>query len=233
MPQIFHRNINYQVKLGIVVIILLVASLAAAASLYYWGPAVTGQGIQKVQPVQFTHSHHVGGLGIDCRYCHFGVEKSSYSQVPPTKVCMNCHSQMYTDALILEPVRESWRTETPVNWIKVHNLSDFVYFNHSAHVNKGIGCAECHGRVDQMPLMYQASTLHMRWCLECHMDPVSHVRPKNEITNMAYKHPSDPSEPVVTNGRVMTDENGTTMTQADLAHKYNLQSKVSCSTCHR
>lgn len=223
MPQIFHRYTNHRVKIGIVSFLLLVGTLAVGANIWYWGPNVSGQGIQKVQPVQFTHSHHVGGLGLDCRYCHFNVERSSYAQVPPTKVCMTCHSQMYLDAAILEPVRDSYRTGLPIPWVKVHNLSDFAYFNHSAHVNKGIGCAECHGRVDQMPLMYQASSLQMRWCVECHMDPTSRVRPKSEMTNMAYEHPKSPDEKI----------EGINMTQAELARHYNVQSKVSCSTCHR
>jgi hypothetical protein len=130
---------------------------------------------------------------------------------------------MYTQEEMLEPVRESWKTDEPIKWVRVHNLSDFVYFNHSAHVNKGIGCAECHGRVDQMGLMYQANTLHMAWCLQCHFDPTSHVRPKDQITNMTYEHPTSPEEVVP----------GTEMTQAELAAHYKVQSKVSCSTCHR
>jgi hypothetical protein len=142
---------------------------------------------------------------------------------------MNCHSQMYTDAQILEPVRESWRSDMPIPWVKVHNLSDFVYFNHSAHINKGVGCAECHGRVDTMPLMYQASSLHMSWCLDCHMNPTTHIRPKNEITAMNYNHPKNANSAEIQ----LAGAGDKKISQHDLAKEYNVQSKTSCSTCHR
>jgi hypothetical protein len=132
---------------------------------------------------------------------------------------------MYTEEQMLEPVRESWRTDMPIKWERVHNLSEFVYFNHSAHINKGIGCNECHGRVDEMPLMYQAEPLHMAWCLQCHFDPTKKVRPKDQVTNMAYQHPTSPDQKMKVDGMMMT--------QADLAKHYNVQSKISCSTCHR
>jgi hypothetical protein len=229
LPQVFHRNSNQRSKIAIIVIVLLVLTAFSAANIWYWGPGVSGQDRAVVQPVQFTHEHHVGGLGIDCRYCHFNVERAGFAQVPPTRVCMNCHSQMYTDAQILEPVRESWRSDMPIPWVKVHNLSDFVYFNHSAHVNKGIGCAECHGRVDTMPLMYQASSLHMSWCVQCHMNPDVHVRPKNKITDMAYNHPGNVNDKSIEVAGA-TDQK---VSQHDLAKMYNVQSKTSCSTCHR
>lgn len=225
MPQIFHKNMNYQVKTAIVAIVLLANAAFAAAFIWYKSGNVSGQGNQVIQPVQFTHEHHVGGLGLDCRYCHFNVERSSFAQVPPTKVCMTCHSQMYTQEQILEPVRESWRTDKPIQWVRVHQLSDFVYFNHSAHVNKGIGCAECHGRVDQMPLMYQANSLHMAWCLQCHFNPQDHVRPKDQITNMEYEHPTSPDQKIAVGDQQLT--------QLELAKQYHVQSKVNCSTCHR
>lgn len=229
MPQVFHRNSNQRSKIAIIVIVLLVFTAFSAANIWYWGPGVSGQEKPVVQPVQFTHEHHVGGLGIDCRYCHFNVERAGLAQVPPTRVCMNCHSQMYTDAQILEPVRESWRSDMPIPWVKVHNLSDFVYFNHSAHINKGIGCNECHGRVDTMPLMYQASSLHMAWCLQCHMDPDKYVRPKNEVTNMAYNHPKAADDKAI----VLAGPTEKKVSQHELATMYNVQSKTSCSTCHR
>lgn len=223
MPQIFHKNINYQVKTAIVSILLLGGASFGAAFLYYKSGSVTGQGDHVGQPVQFTHEHHVSGLGLDCRFCHFSVERSSFAQVPQTKVCMTCHSQIYTEEPMLEPIRESWKTDQPIEWVRVHNLSDFVYFNHSVHVNKGIGCAECHGRVDQMALINQAETLHMAWCLQCHIEPEKHIRPKDQITNMTYEHPVSPDEKIP----------GMEMTQAELAEHYNVQSKVSCSVCHR
>jgi hypothetical protein len=142
------------------------------------------------QPVPFSHKHHVEGLGLQCQYCHTSVEKSSYAGIPPTKTCINCHSQIWTNAQLLEPVRQSWATGASIQWIKVHDLPDYVYFNHEIHVNKGIGCASCHGRVDEMPLMYQQNTLQMEWCLNCHRNPGVNLRPTSEIYNMAWAGPS-------------------------------------------
>ena len=132
---------------------------------------VTAQNEFVEQPVQFSHAHHVGGDGLDCRYCHTSVEKSSFAGIPPTKTCMNCHSQLWTNAPILEPVRASFRNDAPLTWIRVNDLPDFVYFNHQIHVRQGVGCATCHGRVDKMPLTYQAQSLLMEWCLDCHRAP--------------------------------------------------------------
>ncbi len=130
------------------------------------------------------------GLGLQCQYCHTSVEKSSYAGIPPTKTCINCHAQIWTNAELLKPVRESWATGASINWIRVHDLPDYVYFNHEIHVNKGIGCASCHGRVDEMPLMYQQNTLQMEWCLNCHRNPATNLRPTSEIYNMAWAGPS-------------------------------------------
>lgn len=196
--------------------VVLVVLFACGAQLFYWSPYVTGQGDNVVQPVQFTHEHHVAGLGIDCRFCHFSAENSSFAGVPPTKVCMGCHSQVWVDAPILEPVRQSWANETPVVWRRVHNLADFVYFNHAIHVNKGIGCAECHGRIDQMPLMNQASPLTMQWCLQCHTQPEKFIRPREEVYNMNYEKPANQEEL----GRKLMEE-------------YHVVSKMSCTACHR
>jgi hypothetical protein len=133
----------------------------------------------------------VQGLGIQCQYCHTSVEKSSYAGIPPTKTCMNCHAQIWTNAELLEPVRHSWATGESITWTKVHDLPDFVYFSHEIHVNKGIGCSSCHGRVDEMPIMYQQNTLQMEWCLNCHRDPAKNLRPTSEIYNMAWTGPSE------------------------------------------
>jgi hypothetical protein len=132
----------------------------------------------------------VEGLGLQCQYCHTTVEDSSYAGIPPTKTCINCHSQIWTNAALLQPVRDSWATDASIQWIKVHDLPDYVYFNHEIHVNKGIGCASCHGRVDQMPLMYMQNTLQMEWCLNCHRNPAVNLRPTSEIYNMAWAEPS-------------------------------------------
>jgi hypothetical protein len=149
-------------------------------------PWVTRQGQRADQPIPFSHLHHVQGLGLQCQYCHTSVETSSYAGIPPTKTCINCHSQIWTNAALLEPVRHSWATGQSIQWVRVHDLPDYVYFNHSIHVNKGIGCASCHGRVDEMPLMYMQNSLQMEWCLNCHRNPATELRPTAEIYNMAW-----------------------------------------------
>ena len=141
----------------------------------------------------FSHAHHVGGIGIDCRYCHTSVEKAAFAGIPPTKTCMNCHSQIWNQSPTLEPVRESYRTDKSIEWVKVHDLPDFVYFNHSAHVNKGVGCTTCHGRVDKMPLMWQEESLQMEWCLDCHRAPEKYVRPRAEVFNVAWEAAAEPA----------------------------------------
>ncbi|MCX7717467.1 MAG: cytochrome c family protein [Candidatus Sumerlaeaceae bacterium] len=215
MPQIFHRSFNYLSRISIVAVLALVASTGTVAALVYHSPFIRGHRVPKDQPVPFYHEHHVAGLGLDCRYCHWSVEKSSFAGIPPTSVCMTCHSQIYTDVPVLEPVRESWRTGKPIEWVKVHDLADFVYFNHAIHINKGIGCNECHGRVDKMSAMYQDSTLYMRWCLDCHRNPEKFVRPREEVFNMAYEKPANQEEI----GRKLVAE-------------YEIGNKVNCSTCH-
>ncbi|HET7104950.1 MAG TPA: cytochrome c3 family protein, partial [Terracidiphilus sp.] len=143
------------------------------------------------QPVPFSHKHHVQGLGLQCQYCHTTVEESSYAGIPPTRTCMNCHAQIWTNAELLQPVRDSWATGQSLVWTKVHDLPDYVYFNHEIHVNKGIGCASCHGRVDEMPLMYAQNSLQMEWCLNCHRDPAKNLRPTSEIYNMNWEKPTE------------------------------------------
>jgi hypothetical protein len=173
------------------------------------------------QPVQFSHAHHVGGVGLDCRYCHTSVENSSFAGIPPTKTCMNCHSQVWANAPILEPVRASLQNNTNLSWIRVHDLPDYVYFNHQIHVRQGVGCATCHGQVDQMPLMYQEQSLLMEWCLNCHRAPEKFLRPRDQVFNMNY----------VPDAEVGQDAIG-----ARLKQEYNVASVehlTSCSTCHR
>jgi hypothetical protein len=175
------------------------------------------------QPVPFSHAHHVGGLGLDCRYCHTTVETSSFANIPPTKICMNCHSEIWLTSPTLEPVRASFRNNTSIRWTRVDDLPDFVYFNHSIHINKGIGCESCHGRVDRMPLTWQENSLQMEWCLDCHRHPEKHVRPREFITTMGYQPgvPSGPDQEAI--GRRLVKE-------------YQIQDArtlTSCSTCHR
>jgi hypothetical protein len=171
------------------------------------------------QPVPFSHEHHVAGLGIDCRYCHTSVETTAFAGMPPTETCMTCHSQVWKDAPVLQPVRASFQNGTPLRWTRVHDLPGYVYFNHSIHVSKGVGCASCHGRVDQMPITWKTRELEMRWCLDCHRHPEEHLRPRSEVFDMAYQNPRDQSAL----GR-------------ELAAQYHLRSEAGmtdCYTCHR
>jgi cytochrome c7-like protein len=190
MAQIFDRSSNALARMSLVLTGLLVIALGVTLDQLQRSPWVTRQGQRADQPIPFSHKHHVTGLGIQCQYCHTSVEKSSYAGIPPTKTCMNCHSQIWTNANLLEPVRHSWATGESIPWIRVHDLPDYVYFNHEIHVNKGIGCSSCHGRVDLMPLMYQQNTLQMEWCLNCHRNPGKNLRPTSEIYNMAWTGPS-------------------------------------------
>jgi hypothetical protein len=190
MAQVFDRSSNALARASLVLAGLLVIVLGVTLDQLQRSPWVTRQGQRAEQPVPFSHKHHVEGLGLQCQYCHGTVEVSSYAGIPPTKTCINCHSQIWSNAALLQPVRDSWAMGASIQWIKVHDLPDYVYFNHEIHVNKGIGCASCHGRVDQMPLMYMQNTLQMEWCLNCHRNPAVNLRPTSEIYNMAWAGPS-------------------------------------------
>jgi hypothetical protein len=214
----FHRSANTIARLSIYGAVFVLAGLAWVAITVGRSPYVTEAGIARRQPVPFRHKHHVSDDGIDCRYCHTTVETSAFAGMPPTATCMNCHSQIWSDSPMLEPVRASYRTGEPLRWTRVHNLPEFVYFDHSIHVNKGVGCATCHGRVDQMPLTYQVASLQMEWCLECHQNPAHYVRPRAEVFNMSWH--SD-----------RQDEQG-----RELVKAYKIKDTrtlTSCSTCHR
>jgi hypothetical protein len=191
MPQIFDRSSNALARMSLVLTELIVIALGVTLDQLQRSPWVTRQGQRPDQPVPFSHKHHVQGLGLQCQYCHTTVEKSSYAGIPPTRTCINCHAQIWTNAQLLEPVRDSWYTGNSIPWTKVHDLPDFVYFSHEIHVNKGIGCESCHGRVDQMPLMYAQNTLQMEWCLDCHRNPAKNLRPTSEIYNMAWEKPAE------------------------------------------
>jgi hypothetical protein len=195
MAQIFDRSSNALARASLVLTGLIVIALGVTLDQLQRSPWVTRQGQRPEQPVPFSHKHHVTGLGLQCQYCHTTVEKSSYAGIPPTKTCINCHAQIWTNAALLQPVRESWATGESIPWIKVHDLPDYVYFSHEIHVNKGLGCASCHGRVDQMPLMYAQNTLQMEWCLDCHRNPTKNLRPTSQIYNMAWEAPA-PERPV-------------------------------------
>src|ERR1035437_4158421 len=186
MAQVFDRSSNALARASLVLAGLIVIALGVTLDQLQRSPWVTRQGQRADQPIPFSHKHHVEGLGLQCQYCHTTVEVSSYAGIPPTKTCINCHSQIWTNAALLQPVRDSWATGQSIQWIRVHDLPDYVYFNHEIHVNKGIGCASCHGRVDEMPLMYMQNSLQMEWCLDCHRNPAKNLRPTSEIYNMAW-----------------------------------------------
>lgn len=191
MPQVFNRGANGLARMSLVILGLVVTSLALTLNELQRSPYVTKQGERLEQPVPFSHQHHVAGLGLDCRYCHTSVENSSFAGIPPTKTCMNCHSEIWTNADILEPVRASYRNNTPIWWTKLHDLPDYVYFNHEIHVNKGIGCVSCHGPVDEMPLTYAHASLQMEWCLDCHRNPAKNIRPTGDpIFNIGWRGPN-------------------------------------------
>src|SRR5690348_11752735 len=171
MSQIFHRSMNAVAKASIYGIVILVCVLGYGIWQVNMSSYFTYIQRPIPQPVPFSHEHHVAQLGIDCRYCHTSVERSHFAGVPPTATCMNCHRQIWTNAELLAPVRDSYSSGKPLLWARINDLPDFVYFNHSIHVAKGIGCVTCHGRVDRMPLMFQHASLQMEWCLDCHRDP--------------------------------------------------------------
>jgi hypothetical protein len=219
MPRVFHPATNTIARASFLVSLLALALVLGACLVYARSSYGTGAGIVRVQPVPFSHEHHVSVLGIDCRYCHTTAEHSSYAGMPPTKTCMNCHSQIWVGSDMLAPVRESYKTDESIPWQRVHNLPGFVYFSHAIHVQKGVGCSSCHGRVDQMPLTFQVHSLLMEWCLDCHRQPERHLRPRSEVFNMRWQPPPDQAR-----------------RGAELAAGYQLRSThylTSCSVCHR
>lgn len=219
MAQYFSKTAN---TLARIVLLTLACSLIAVGSLAYLivrSPYETMQNVPREQPVPFSHEHHVGGLGIDCRYCHTGVETSAFAGIPATQICMNCHSEMWATSPALEPVRESYRTGRSIEWTRVNDLPDYVYFNHSIHVHAGVGCTECHGRVDKMPLTWQAQPLTMEWCLNCHRHSERYLRPRGEVFSMDYSHPANQIEL----GNQLKKE----------YHILSVRNLTSCSTCHR
>jgi Cytochrome c7 and related cytochrome c len=217
MSQIFHRSTNTLSKISILSAVFVGAALLGIFMIVDRSGYTTRKGMTLTQPIPFSHEHHVAGLGIDCRYCHTSVEQSATAGIPPTATCYNCHKLIWKDSPMLEPVRASFKSGEPIRWTKVHDLPDFAYFNHSIHVAKGVGCAECHGRVDKMALMRSEHALQMRWCLECHRNPEPHLRPKDKVFDMNWR-----AEDQATLG-------------ASLAKDYHLRTTTdltSCSTCH-
>jgi hypothetical protein len=219
MSQVFPKSTNAWSKASVITIILVLLGLGWVILTIQRSDFITSANEFVEQPVQFSHQHHAGGIGIDCRYCHTSVEVSPSAGIPPTKTCINCHSQIWSTSSYLEPVRASFRDDKPLNWVRVHDLPDFVYFNHSIHVTKGVGCETCHGRVDRMPLMMQTSSLQMEWCLDCHRDPSRYLRPRDQITTMGY-------QPAVAQSEI----------GPRLVEEYKIagvEHMTSCSVCHR
>src|SRR5256714_4880160 len=230
--QIFPRSSNAIARASLVIVAVVAAGLGWALWELERTPYVTNAGVRRPQPVPFSHQHHVTGLGIDCRYCHTSVEESSFAGIPPTKTCMNCHSQIWTNAALLEPVRESFRTGKSLVWNRVNDLPDFVYFDHSIHINKGVGCNSCHGPVDRMPLMYNHASLQMEWCISCHRNPAKVLRPRDQVFNMRYEQPTV-ENPVEFDGQKYLDQISLGRALKDKYHIRSKQDITSCSTCHR
>lgn len=213
---LFNRWTNTVARLSVVVLFGTPVVLISLLMLWVRTPYGTKQYREILQPIQFDHRHHVSDEGIECRYCHTTVDKSPTAGIPSTTVCMSCHAQIWSKSPYLSMVREAYFTDRPVQWRRVHNLPDYVYFNHSIHVNKGVGCVTCHGRVDQMPAVNQVAPLTMGWCIECHRNPEPNLRPLEYITSMTWKPSGDPQK-----------------VGAELAKKYNVHTRTSCTTCHR
>jgi Cytochrome c7 and related cytochrome c len=216
MAQIFHRSTNTISRVSIFGAAFVVAGLLWLAAQFHRSPWNTDAHVAREQPIQFSHERHVGGNGIDCRYCHTSVENSRFAGIPPTRTCLNCHSQVFAEAPFLQPVRASFENGRPIAWNRVHDLPDFVFFDHSIHINKGVGCTTCHGPVDRMPLMWQEQSLQMEWCLDCHREPERFVRPRSAVFDVRYQPPPDQLEL----GRKLVAE-------------YEIQKLTSCSTCHQ
>jgi hypothetical protein len=218
MAQIFHPSMNTVSRVSIFGALFFALGLLGLVYAIFRSPYVTQVSVVRDQPIPFSHEHHTQGLGIDCRYCHTSVESSSFAGVPPTETCMTCHSQIWSESPMLEPVRASMRTNTPIRWNRVHDLPDYVYFNHGIHVQKGVGCSTCHGRVDQMPLTWKQEPLTMEWCLHCHRAPERHLRSREEIFVMNWTPPANQLE----KGRALIKQNHVAVERI-----------TDCYTCHR
>ncbi len=219
MAQIFNKSANNIARISMVLAVVLGGTAFYAYTQIARSSYLTGRYLEKQQPVQFSHKHHVGDDGIDCRYCHQTVETTASAGMPATQTCMNCHSQIWSDSPYLEPVRASFRDNKPLEWERVHDLPEYTYFNHSIHIAKGVGCSTCHGQIDNMPAVYQENTLQMEWCIACHRAPEKFIRPKKEIFNMQWQ-----------------DDDLDTAERDKLKIDYKIRSKemmTSCSTCHR
>ncbi|HEY0481141.1 MAG TPA: cytochrome c3 family protein [Kofleriaceae bacterium] len=213
MAALFPPWTNTATRIVLGAVALAVVGAIATPMIYARSPYATGQQDPVLQPIAFDHRHHVRDDGIDCLYCHEDAERSAFAGVPATERCLGCHNQIWNDTPSIAPLRDSAETGLPIRWQRVHSLPDFVYFDHSVHVRRGIGCVSCHGRVDEMAAVHQVQRLTMSWCLDCHRDPVPNLRPRERITSMTWT--PAPGE------------------QAELARRYQPRSLTHCSTCHR
>src|ERR1043165_2888708 len=219
MSQVFHRSMNVVSKVSAVGVVVLLGGIFWFMDSWSRSGYNTQAFVSRVQPVQFSHKHHAGDDGIDCRYCHQTVETTATAGMPSTQTCMNCHSQLFADQPYLEPVRASFRDNKPIEWERVHDLPEFTYFNHSIHIAKGVGCSTCHGQIDNMPAVFQENTLQMEWCIACHRAPENYIRPKSEIFNMQWQ-----------------DADIDARERMQLKADYKIRSRemmTSCSVCHR
>ena len=218
MSHLFPKSAN-RLPLQIIVFLFIFGGIVTAATTYYATPKYTRVGYAPVQPVPFSHEFHNGQLGLDCRYCHSTVEKSGHSAVPSSQTCMNCHSQVKNQSPLLAAVRASYESGEPVDWVRVHQVPDYVYFNHSVHVNRGVSCVECHGQINEMEVVTHAKPLSMGFCLECHRDPAPRLRDPKLVTQLDWKHPGGVE--------------GQTADGEKYIHDWNINPPQSCSGCHR
>lgn len=213
---------NYLVPAGVLLAIGVLTYIPVLLSLVL-SPQTTDVGYQPKQPVAFSHAMHAGQLKMDCRYCHSTVEDAGFAAIPSTTMCMNCHAAIKGESELLLPVRDSFADGTALTWIKIHDLPDFVYFNHSAHINKGVGCVTCHGRIDEMAEVYQHEPISMGWCLNCHRQPESHLRPRELVTDMSWDPVRDAGKTQFELGRELRES----------YHVQSIEYMTSCTTCHR
>jgi len=217
VANIFSRDAN-KWPLKVTIGFFLIIGLAVGGIWYYWTPKYTRVGYEPIQPVPFDHALHAEQLGMDCRYCHGNVEKSAVATVPSTETCISCHQQIKKDSPKLTPLFESWESGDPVEWVRVHKLPGYVYFNHSVHVGRGVSCVSCHGQVNEMTRIYHAKPLSMSWCLDCHRTPENHLRPLDKVFELNWK-----------------PEEGKTQLEMgeQLKKEWNVNPPVNCAGCHR
>lgn len=218
MAQLFTPYADMAVRVALIALAASPAILVGAGYAITRSPYVNGQFLFHTQPIPFSHEHHVGFDGLDCRYCHWGAETSRWAGIPPTEVCMTCHSQIFTQAPVLEQARNSLASGQPIPWVRVRSLPDYVYFDHSIHLAKGVGCTTCHGQVDQMPLTLQAEPMTMGWCIECHKNPAPYLRQPEDVFADSWSPPPDQQK----EGRKLMAHY-----QIDTTHL------IDCSVCHR